>query len=320
MVLESSGGQYNSFAELFSVSKKVDDLGLRLSVEDSQSSGFREDTDYKNFTASFVSSFDLPTGAFDLDFGYQDKEFGAYDFYTPGQGYLSKEWTKTYLLNSGLNLEKDGLLIKPNFLWRRHYDKFALDKTQVRSKYLSHHRNDTFTPNIYIQKDTGVIGKVGLGLEYGQERIDSTTLGEHKRDHKSIFIDDAYEVNDKLIFGLSFRTDDFDGFNDMYTGSLSLKYEVYKSNFLHFNLSRSMRAPSFTELYYSDPTTVGSSSLSAESAINYEIGYELKKQKFILGSNIFLRQEDDAIDWVKTSSSQTKWQAQNISGTQSFGI
>jgi len=319
-ILELTGGQFNTFGELFSISKKVSNLGVRLSVENKQSSGFQEDTDYKNFTTSFVSSLDLPQGDFDLSFGYQDKEFGAYDFYTPGNGYLSKEWTKTYLLNTGLNLEKNGLIIKPNFLWRRHFDKFALDKTGLRSNFLSHHRTDTYTPNIYIQKDTGFLGKAGLGLEYGQERINSTTLGKHKRDHKSIFVDDAYDLTDKLSFGLSLRMDDFDGFDNMYTGSASLKYEIIAQNYLHFSFSRSIRAPSFTELYYSDPTTVGNSTLSAEKSTNYEAGYEIEKDKFMFGSTFFLRKEDDAIDWVKTSSTQAQWQADNIPGADFFGL
>jgi len=318
-VLELSGGQYRTYKELLSVGDKIKGLGVRLSIEDQSSAGFRQDSDYKDFITSAVSSLDLPLGSFDFNAGYQQKEFGAFDFYTPGQNYPSEERTRTYLLDSGFNLDKDGLIIKPNFIWRRHFDKFTLDKTGVRSKFVSNHRNDTYTPNIYFQKDLLRLGKAGLGFEYGDEQITSTTLGRHSRGHRSIFVDDALDLTKSLSSGLSLRLDDFDGFNSNYTGSLSLRYEIIPQNFLHGSISRNIRVPSFTELYYNDPTTIGNSGLAAEKTLNYEIGYEIKREGFSLGPAIFLRREDNAIDWVKTDPAQ-KWEARNIPGADVFGV
>ena len=316
-ILELSGGQYSTFSGLFSASEKIKNLGVRVSVENQHSAGFHEDTGFNKFTTSLASTLEIPLGSFDFNMGYQKKDFGAFDFYTPGMGKPSKEWTRTYLLDSGFNLNKDGLLIKPNFIWRRHYDKFAVDKNLAPR---NSHRNDTFTPNIYFQKETLNFGKVGFGLEYGQERITSTSIGRHTRDHYSLFIDDALDLAPRLSSGFSFRLDDFDGFNTTYTGSLALRYEIISQNFLHLAVSRNMRVPSFTELYYSDDGyTVGNSNLTAEKSLNYEFGYEMKNKEFSLGSTVFLRQEDDFIDWVKTDAA-AKWQSQNIHGADVLGI
>jgi len=318
-ILGLSGGQYSTFAQLFSVSDKIRDLGVRLSVENSGSKGFREDTDYKKFTASLASSLDLDPGSLDLNMGYQKKDFGAYDFYTPGLGYPSKEWTRTYLVDAGLNLDKEGFMIKPNFVWRRHFDKFMLDKTGLRSSFIADHRNDTYTPSIYFQKDLLKLGKAGFGLEYGDERITSTALGRHNREHRSVFIDDTLALAPQLYAGLSFRLDDYAGFNNVYTGAMTLRYEINPAHFLHCAVSRNMRVPSFTELYYNDPTTVGNSSLSAERSLNYEFGYAIKKEKFSFGPTVFFRKEDDFIDWVWNDSLQ-KYQAQNIPGADVLGV
>ena len=318
-ILGLSGGQYSTFAQLFSVSDKIRDLGVRLSVENSGSKGFREDTDYKKFTASLASSLDLDLGSLDLNMGYQKKDFSAYDFYTPGLGYPSKEWTRTYLVDAGLNLDKEGFIIKPNFIWRRHFDKVMLDKTGLRSSFVADHRNDTYTPSVYLQKDLLKFGKAGLGAEYGDERITSTTLGRHNREHRSVFLDDTLALTPQLYTDLSFRLDDYAGFNNVYTGAIALRYEINSAHFLHCAVSRNMRVPSFTELYYNDPTTVGNSSLSAEKSLNYEIGYAIRKEKFSFGPTVFFRQEDDFIDWVKTDPSQ-KWQAENIPGAFVSGI
>jgi len=319
-LLELGVGQQQMKSGLFSISDKIDNLGIRFSLENQESEGFYDDTDFKKFTTHLYSSLDIPDGEFNLGFGYLEKEFGAYDFYTPKSGYQSQEWTKTYLLSSGLNLEKKGFMIKPNFLWRRHEDKFLLDKTLIRSRYLNHHRTDVYTPNIYFQKEIGILGRIGFGSEYGQERINSTNLGKHNRKHKSIFMDDGCDLSDKLSLGFSWRRDDFAGFNENYTGSVNLKYKISQINSLHLGISRSIRIPSFTELYYNDPTTLGKADLSAEKSLSYQAGYDCKKERLSWCATFFFRQEKDFIDWIKRMPTQAKWQVENITKGKVFGI
>ena len=319
-ILEYSFGSHQTKSGIFSITEKKDNLGVRFSLERQESNGFYYDTDFKKFTTTLNSSLDIPDGEFNIGLGYQEKEFGAYDFYTPGSGWPSKEWTKTYLLNTGLNLENQGFIIKSNFLWRRHYDKFMLDKTGVRSLYLNHHRTDVYTPNIYFQKETEILGRVGFGLEYGEERINSTNLGKHSRNHKSIFMDDSKDLTPKLSLGLSARVDDYNDFGQAYAGSLNFRYNLCEDISMHFGISRSIRIPSFTELYYNDPTTIGDSGLSEEEPINLETGLDYKKERLSTGIVFFLRQEEDFIDWIKRNSTQSKWRAENITEAEVFGI
>ncbi len=313
-----TGNNRNGYG-LFSISDKFKDLGFRVSVEDAQSRGFREDTDYKKFTASLSTILQLAEGSLENSFGYQEKNFGAYDFYTPGLGYPSREWTKTYLLNSGLTLNADGLLIKPNFLWRRHYDKFVLDQTQLRSTSTNQHRTDMFTPSIYLQKEMGLLGKVGMGAEWGEEMIHSTNLGNHARDHKSILLDNSIGLGEKWEIGSSLRWDDFSGFGKVYTGSLSVKFKLTLESAFNFGISRSMRVPSFTELYYSDSTTIGNHGLVAEKAWNYQTGFEFNQEGLFSSLSLFLRQENQMIDWVRSDPTQ-KWQARNFTNDNIFGV
>jgi len=317
-ILELGGGQYDTTSILAGISNNNDNSGIRFSLERKESGGFRYDTDFKKFTASLASFVEIPDGEFNLNLGYQEKEFGAYDFYTPGLGYPSREWTKTILLASGLKLDKNGFMIRPDFIWRRHYDKFVLDKTMQRSSYLAHHSTDVFTPNIYFQKET-YFGNLGLGLEYGQERINSTSLGEHIRNHESIFFDAARELNSFISLGASFRSDNFDSFNQIYTGSANLKFLCSLNSSFSLGLARNIRLPSFTELYYNDPTTIGNSSLSAEKSLNYQAGYDYKEKDFSAGLTCFFRQEEDMIDWIKRTPLDAKWQAENITEDRVWG-
>ncbi len=318
--LEQSGGVHNSIATLFSISRKLENLGVRMSVEKTSSRGFHYDTESKSLISTFASNLKLPCGEYNLNFGYANKVFGAYDFYTPNSNYPSKEWTETELLNTGFNLEQWGFLIKPNFIWRRHDDKFMLDKTNIRSRYLNHHRNNMLTPNLYFSHSAGFLGRVGLGTEYGQEKLNSSNLGKHERNHRSVYLDNSKDLTEKLSSGISYRLDNYDGFGQVYTGSVDLRWKLFKNNSLRFGVARNMRVPSFTELYYSDTTTDGNPDLSAEKAINYQLGYDYVQEKMSLGSTFFCRQENDMIDWVKRTASQTRFQAENITSDNVFGL
>ena len=315
----ASGNNRNGYG-LFSFTDRFKDLGFRFSIEDAQSKGFRYDTDYKKFTTSLGVYLDLPLdGVWESNFGLQEKDFGAYDFYTPGLGYPSWESTRTYLFNSGLSLKKDGLLIKPNFLWRRHFDKFALNRTIAS---FNDHRTDIYTPSIYLQKEIGLLGKLGIGLEWGQERITSTNLGKHTRDHQSIFLDNGVSIGQKLDLGFSLRLDDFSDFDNVYTGSASAKFKLTDELGLNFGVSRSMRLPSFTELYYRDNSkipTLGNAQLTAEKAWNYQAGFEYKQEEFSTNLVLFLRQERQMIDWVRSPTVQ-EWQARNFTRDNVFGV
>jgi len=320
-ILELSYGSHDMKNVLLSASEKINNFSTRLSLERRESGGFREDTDFEVFTISSTSFLDLPYGSLNMSAGYQEKEYGAYDFYTPSQGYPSREWTKTWLVKSGADLAKEGLTIKPILLWRRHYDKFMLDKTGVRSKYLNHHRSDLYTPGVYFEKDTPALGTVGLNLEYGQERLSSTNLGKRTRSHQSVALMDNIKISERLSLGASFRRDDFDSFGDIYYGAANAKLAISEETAFNFGVSRNMRIPTFTELYYSDPTTVGNASLEAEKSLSYELSYDYRKNGLWQGAGFFLRQENDMIDWVKSSlSPQEKWQAQNIAASRVYGL
>jgi len=315
-----TGGMDRTKSILVGISDKFKDAGIRLSLENQQSGGFHEDTDFRKFTGTINSSIPIPDGEFTTAAGYLDKEFGAYDFYTPGSGYPSREWIKTYLINTGLSLERDGWIIKPDFIWRRHYDTFMLDKTQARSTYRNHHRNDTYTPAFYVSRDMEILGHTGVGVEYGEERIVSGNLGNHSRRHTSIYSDESKDLTYRLSASTAIRVDNFDGYEKSYTGAINLKYVFNEEHSVFTGLSRNIRVPSFTELYYNDPITEGNSGLRVEQAVNYQFGYACKKENLFSGITLFLRDEKNSIDWIKYFPGQGKWRAENIQGALAFGL
>ena len=64
----AAGNQRNGYG-LFSLSDRAGALGWRLSVEDSRSRGFRDDTDYQKFTSSLAADWQFPGGDWKNNFG-----------------------------------------------------------------------------------------------------------------------------------------------------------------------------------------------------------------------------------------------------------
>ena len=176
-----------------------------------------------------------------------------------------------------------------------------------------------FVPGIYFQKEAGVLGKTGIGLEWGQERIISSNLGKHTRDYRSIYLDDSAALSDRVDLGFSLRLDDFSDFRQAYTGSANLKFKLNAATALNLGISRSLRIPSFTELYYNDPTTLGNPDLAPEKAWNYQAGLEYKQEGYSSGLVFFFRQENKMIDWVKKDPA-VKWQPRNFTADNVFGL
>lgn len=313
------GGQDGTSMESFSYENKKGNLANQVSIANKETNGFQYDTDARMVTVSSHHFYDLDCGSVKLDLGYDEKEFGAYDFYTPGKGYPSKEWTKTEFIGLNAELNKDKFVFIPKLYWRRHYDKFMLDITRP-ALSLNHHRTDTLTQQFSTFFPTEFFGKFLLGEEIGEEKINSTNLGKYARQHYSIYLQNEKRFFDNLTLSLGNRYDHFDDFNSSFSPLFLLTYKISDSQ-LHLSASQAIRIPSFTELYYNDPTTEGDRDLSAEESINYETGLLHNfKNNNQLGLNLFARQEKDLIEWAKTSPSDTKWKVRNIGQAQVLGL
>ncbi|MGA1773769.1 MAG: TonB-dependent receptor domain-containing protein, partial [Flavobacteriaceae bacterium] len=79
------------------------------------------------------------------------------------------------------------------------------------------------------------------------------------------------------------------------------------------------RVPTFTDLYYADPTTLGNENLVAESATSLEWGFRYAQQNISASAAVFTRKSTNLIDYVKEKEAE-KFQAQNIQELQTSGV
>ena len=85
------------------------------------------------------------------------------------------------------------------------------------------------------------------------------------------------------------------------------------------NVGYTYRIPTYTDLYYSDPTTLGNENLLPENALSQELGIRFVQEQWMFSAAAFNRDADDLIDYVKTTE-QALWEARNIRELNTKGV
>lgn len=303
-----SYGGYNTARGLASISRENTNTFQRFSIEKIKSDGWLK-KDNKNLTDFDITKFSISTGykKLKLDYGFLSKDFGAYDFYSPGANADSRESTDTEFVKFSLSNNS------PEFdiFYRSHFDRFiykySLDLGKNKHRTNVYGLNFRFYP-FFKEK------KFVVGLENIFEEIESTKLGNHSETKYGLFSEYRERIKEKtdLYLGARFDSHSNEKFGYNFSPSLGAGYRILDHLRIRTSISTGYRTPSFTELYYEDPSNKGNPELKPEKNISGEIGFDLTGlQKAQLKTSFFYRREEDIIDWGRFSISE-KWTARNI--------
>ena len=100
---------------------------------------------------------------------------------------------------------------------------------------------------------------------------------------------------------------------------IDLGYHLNPKLKLYSNIGKTYRIPTYTDLYYSDRTTVGNENLNPEQAISTEFGLKYNTSKFDFSAAIFSRRSKNIIDYVKKNQNDL-WKAVNIGSLNTKGF
>jgi iron complex outermembrane receptor protein len=239
--LKLSFGDYALSQEAVSLSFPFKKFKNRISFEKKKSEGYIENTEFDITTLSLNSQI----GSFGLSFGLTDKEFGADSFYSNlyPQEY---EETKTRFAQIRTKVKKGRITLEPKIYYRKHWDKFILDRTRP-DWYVNYHTTYLYGGEIQ-SRILSPFGSFVFGGEIGGERIESTNLGDHSRLREALYLEFSRKTQDKLFLNLGVRGDHYSDWEWEGSPSLSLGYKVSPSLKLRTSLGRSFRVPTFTDL------------------------------------------------------------------------
>jgi len=231
---------------------------------------------------------------------WSDRRFGANDFYGNYPKYEEWEATENHFASwKGRAGMGEGVL-EPGLYWRRHRDRFRLDR-YGRSAYENRHTSQVFGTGTRYHR-----GPFRADLHGKAERLASSNLGRRERGSGGI---SGFITHESVSLGL--ETDLLGRGTVQASPLLAAHTRIMPDVSLTGSITRSHREASFTELYYRDPQNVGTADLRSETAWSYALIPDWKSGAFSAGGMAFLRLERDLIDWVRPEASQP-WRSLNI--------
>ena len=278
------------------------------------STGFITDRDYRTEEASSESRYKSALGVTSILFAGSDRAFGANQFYGD---YNSWEHTKGWFASASQEL---GPKTQAAFGYRRHTDNFILLRNDP-SVYANNHIDTSWQAVARRKEALGSASGFFYGLDFQGDAIDSNNLGRHARNRGAGYADLDLHFKQRGILSIGGREELLSGgpqavFSPDLSGSLFLGHQ-WK---LRAAGGYGFRLPTYTDLYYSDPTTVGDPNLKAESAWSGEGGADwYAGAKITASATVFYSRQHDAIDYVRANPSQL-WRATNLSGLSFTGV
>jgi len=173
-------------------------------------------------------------------------------------------------------------------------------------------REDNLAPNTTLS----------YGLEADGDQIDSTNLGQHGRNQGAGYANLSLRSLQRFSLTLGAREEVFSGGDSVFSPNVAAAYTLTGTMHLRASAGHGFRLPTYTDLYYSDPTTIGNPNLKPESSWSYEGGFDWHPSadsgRYTLTATGFRLDQTNAIDYSKYSLS-TPWQANNVSSLNLTG-
>ena len=268
------------------------------------SAGFTADRNYRSESLSSQSWLHTRLGVTDLLLAGSDRPFGARQFYGP---YASFEHTKGWLamLHQQLGSRTEAALG-----YRRHSDVYILEVTNP-SLYENNHIDDAWQG---VVRRTDLLHKgvqLSTGLDGSADTIRSSSLGRHGRNRGAGYASLDLRPAERLTLSLAAREEIFSGGASDFSPSAAVGYRVSDTLRLRASTGHGFRLPSYTDLYYSDPATLGNPHLRPETSWSYEGGALWNPGRHAaLDLTAFRTQVDNSIDYAKPSLA-ARYQATN---------
>ncbi|MGA2085961.1 MAG: TonB-dependent receptor [Terracidiphilus sp.] len=324
--LRLGGGSFESNEEslLAAVARKR--WSSRLTANRNFSTGFIADRDYRNEDTSSESWVSSRLGISDLLFAASDRSFGANQFYGP---YNSWERTKGWFASGRQEL---GSRTVAAFGYRRHTDEFVLLRDDP-AVYENNHVDGSWQASLRHTLPVATSSVLLLGLESDGDSIHSNNLGLHARNRGAGYADlDLRPGKSRWNLSAGLREELFSGglqsaLAPHLAGSLRLTDQIK----LRASGGYGFRLPTYTDLYYSDPATIGNPNLKPESAWSGEAGADgALSSRLLISATGFYSRQHDAIDYVRAASlpnsllpawcTVNTWCAVNLSGLHFAGV
>lgn len=285
-----------------------------LAGERAFSTGFMPDRDYRSENASSDFRLTLPPGEAEILLAGSDQAFGANQFYG---NYNSWERTKGWFASASQTF---GKRTQAAFGYRRHTDNFILLRNDP-AVYANNHIDSGWQAVIRRKQPLSSTASIFYGLGAQGDSIHSNNLGIHSRSRGAGYLDLDWRPARRGSLSAGLRDEVLsEGVKQVLSPDLAGSLWVGHAFKIRAAAGYGFRLPTYTELYYSDPTTVGDPDLLPESAWSGETGADwYPNAKTAVSITAFYERQHRTIDYVRADPTEI-WRAGNLAGVRFGGV
>ncbi|MCG1034915.1 TonB-dependent receptor plug domain-containing protein [Polaribacter sargassicola] len=312
-------GSFGQLNGSVTVGKEFENSSIIAHVGALTSDGYRENSDYNNYNYFLKGVFNKKKQPIEVLATFFDKKFGAENFYTTNETFHEYEETQNSVIGVSTTFKTEKLKITPRVYWRRGQDIFLLRRDDP-----SFYRNLHITNKVGVETNAAYTSKAGItgfGFDVSRVSISSTNLGDRNRIMANLFLEHRFKLaNDKLDITPGIAVTYFSDFKFHAFPGLDLGYKITDKLKAYGNIGYTYRIPTYTDLFYSDPATVGNPNLDPEEAFAQEIGFKFDDAQFSTSIAFFNRDSDNLIDYVRENSDDALFTATNIAEVNTQGF
>lgn len=249
---------------------------------------------------------DLVVAGFWRDFGVRGA-YGANEKYPAWEedagGMLFGSWK----YDAG-----DGQPAELTVSWQREHDVYWLDRYD-HEFYENRHTSDTVVLHGATRRVLSEMFFVDLRSDTLFEIIRSRSLGDHSRVQESLAAIPGVAVGD-WEFSLGPAADLFSDYTSRFSGAGGIAYSFDERTKAQLSYREAYRAPSYTELNYESPSSLGNSGLPLKG--RRTVALDLVRDRARIG--LFYARSSHLVDWLKGSPSSA-WYATDMGEVDVFG-
>ena len=309
--------QTNGSVFLGNTKEKTSILGF---MSKNTSDGYRHNTDYDHNQYFIKSIFNRHKMPIDMIATYVGRKFGANGFYASPSAMDQYEETQASLISLSQRHSLENWIFKPKVYWRRGQDMYEYIRNRpeiYRNLHITHKVGGAL--DVTVASDRGI---TGVGVDISRVSIRSNNLGNRSRKIINFFLEHRfYFFNNSVDITPGITANYFSDFGTHSYPGLDLGWQINTKLRLYANTGATFRIPTFTDLFYSDKTTLGNDNLKPEEANTQEIGIRFSKARVTAYLAYFSRKSKNLIDFVKNSNDASiPFRAENIQQVNTNGI
>ena len=315
--LGASGGEYGSYRVNIGANIATKGQNTMIAAEKIKSDGYATNTAFNRYGVFMKTDFKIKNANLGIQGGWMDNKFGASNFYHPkfynqyeqvSAKFVVAQWQQDFSPNFSSILRGS---------WRQHNDMYDFDNYRFNKPSAINFHETAVKDVNWIGKWHNTFGITSFGAEWRREGIVSNRLGDSlkarqavdnfygsfyalgkNRDNTSFYVEhlknwDKLTVVGGTLFNVNsqFKNEWFPGVDASY--ALTNNYSIYTS------VNRSLRFPTFTEMYLNSSTVVANPTVKPEKAWTYEMGVKRFTTHSQATVSVFYRNSETAIDKIK---------------------